>query len=114
MFENLNSLPPAGFRACGTRSAQTVLVTETFRREGFFKHALYDVYDGALGCAAVEVCLALGAETNRSCNARKERVVRADADVLAGKNFRTALTDDYLPNIDFLAVGALDAEVFRI
>lgn len=51
---------------------------------------------------------------HRPIRAGEEGVILADADVLAGHYFRSALADDNLSHTDFLAVRALNAEVFRI
>ena len=75
---------------------------------------LDDVYDSARMRAPVKTRLALRAEFYEPSRLRIERVVYADADIFAGEYLRAALADDYLPDIDLLTVGALDAEVLRI
>ena len=72
------------------------------------------IYNNALIRSAIKICFALSAEFNEAHDARKKRVIRADADVTPRHNFGTALADDDFSNAHLLTVSTFDAEVLRV
>lgn len=73
-----------------------------------------DVYRGADGLGAVEVGLAYGAEGDNTLYEREDRVVLAEAYMLALEHLGAALAHDNVARLGLLAGIELNTEVFRL
>jgi len=68
----------------------------------------------ARDATSIVISFACCTETNEPCGLRKERVILANADVLACHDSRATLPDDDLAYADFLAICALNSKVFWV